>query len=257
MGRLFPVPAISAITNTIRASNDYIRGVGGLDEIPTIKIPKIDFSKDHIVIWVPGTNDKFIPSELRSRINLAFPNSTIVMLDYTATWNFSISIPHGIFSLAATLDYINKRKKPGTKVYVVGNSQGALITGEVLSRPEYADIVSKSVLLGHPGISEHHYHDTTKKVVEINHPKDFTTTELDGVDKAEMVKAVDSLMTGDMLKALYLLKVGVKHPLTAAWVAISSLRLLPVPILRDLPAHHDYSVDYSEAVEYLRSGYKE
>jgi len=253
MGRLFPVPAISAITNTIRASNDYIKGVGGNEEIPTIKIPKIDFSNDHIVIWVPGTNDKSIPHEFRSRVEAAFSNSSVVMLDYTATWNFSISIPHGIFTLAATLDYIKKRMKPGTKIYVVGNSQGALIAGEVLSRPEYSNIVTRSVLLGHPGISEHHYHEEAGKIVEINHPKDFTTMDLPGTDKAEIVKAVDSFMTGDMLKALYLLKVGVKHPLTAAWVAISSLRLLPVPILRDLPAHHDYSGDYAEAVEYLRA----
>lgn len=259
MGRIFPIPRLSSVNNTIKASNDYIKRIGGAEQIPPVKIPQIDFSKDVIVVWVPGTNDRNIPKVFLREINTAFKNSTVVLSDYVATWNFSVSIPHGVFTLAAILNHIKKNKKKNAKVFLAGQSQGALVVGEAMAKKEYFSLVNRAVLFSHPGVSKHHY-EGASKVVEFNNQYDVTTFEWgqSDEDKEKIIRAVDEFMTGDLTKALYLLKVGFKNPLDAAWLGISSLRLLPVPIFKGIPAFHDVSdEDYRRAINYLRDGFNE
>lgn len=255
MARILPLPSTPFVSNAIKASNDYIKQVSGPEQIPAVKVPKIDFSKDTIVIWVPGTNDRHIPQHFITHINKTFKNNTIVLADYLASWNFSESIPHGIFTLSAIFDYIKKNKKKSTKILVAGQSQGALIVGELLAKKDYFDLVDRAVLFSHPGVSKHHY-EGISKVAEFNNKYDFTTFEWGDADKDKIIKAVDSLMTGDLTKSLYLLKVGLSNPLNTAWLGISSLRLLPV--FKGIPSFHEVSDEsYKKAVAYLKDGLRQ
>lgn len=254
MVRISPISALSSVNSVLKTPNDYIKRVGGPEEIPPIKVPKIDFSKDVIVIWVPGTNDRHIPPNFSRYIKQAFKDSTLVLADYTATWNFSVSIPHGIFTLAAILDTIKRNKNKNTKVLLAGHSQGALIIGEVLSKLDYLDLIERAALFSHPGVSRHHY-EGSLKVTEFNSQYDVTTFEWGNTDKEKIIQAVDSFMTGDLVKALYLLRVGLSNPLSTAWLGISSLRLLPVPLFKGIPAFHNVSEEsYKKAVMYLHDG---
>lgn len=259
MGRIFPIPALSTIADTFKASNAYLRANGSSEEIPMVKVPQIDFSKDAIIIWVPGTNDRHIPEHFKQYVRKMFPSNSLVMADYEASWNFSVSIPHGIFTLTSILKHIKKHKGRKTKVYLAGQSQGSLIVGEVMAKKEYSSLVNRAVLFSHPGISKHHYTGMEpEKVIEFNNPLDFTTFDWGATsekEKEEIIKAVDSFMTGDVSKALYLLKVGITNPINSAWLGISSLRLLPVPFFKGIPAFHSVqNEDYKTAVGYLKYG---
>lgn len=223
------------------------------NNVPKITLPTIDFSKDYIVVWVPGTNDKKIPAEFKLYIDKYFNNYNLVMLNYLASWDLSSSVPHGIASLQKLLDYIKKNKKSSTRVYLAGVSQGSLVSGEVLKDPKYLRLVSRTALLGHPGVSPTHY-PSTPRVKEINNFFDFTTFDWPKSNLKKIFEHVDRFMTGDALAGAYLLGVGLRHPLRGLITLVASLKYLLPVIFKFMPEPHSYTDYYSEAVRYLKLG---
>lgn len=217
---------------------------------PMFTVPLIDFTKDSIVILVPGTNGKIIPSSLKAYVKSLMPNSQLVMLDYPANWYFSTSIVSGKTMLEKTLEYISKNKKLNTKVYIIGQSQGSLVSGEVLSNLKFKNMIDKAVLLGHPGVSDHHYANNLK-IKEINNPRDFITFSWQGLSNNGIIDAVEAITSGNFIKGLPLLKVIIMNPLKVAWAAAAGLRLIPLSIFKDIPAYHNYENYYAQAVKYL------
>lgn len=208
----------------------------------------IDMSNDVIVLWVVGTSNHKIHPTFGMLARLQWPDATIHVVDYMASWQFSKSKPNGDENFRATLDYIRKRLRKGQKVYVAGESQGAWIISDVMAEKKYADLITKAVLFGHPGPADTHF-PPGGKVMEINHPADITSYPID-VDKHEMVKNVEGITHGDLTTIPYWLGIGFKHPDAVVRFAVQMIGKLPV--LKDiLTDPHDYRKDMYLAVLWL------
>lgn len=221
--------------------------------IPEVKIPAVDFSKDYVVIWVPGTNDHKIPSEFSDYIKRNYgPKASIVMADYQATWDFMTSLPHGYRSLQALLDHVIASKRPGTKIVVAGLSQGSLILSELLTHPKYRKAIHRAALLGHPGMATNHGSDTGK-VWEHNNTLDPSTLEWRG-DKPRILYSIHRLRHGDLWAGVYLLKVGLTNPAYAAALVALGVKKLPFRISHSPSVDpHNYTEWYDDAARWLFS----
>lgn len=218
-----------------------------------IQVPPIDFSKDNIVIWVPGTGMGHIPSEVKLEILRRLgQNVSMVNAEYLANWKFLTSMPHGQQTLIAILEHIQRHKRPKTKVYLVGLSQGAMIISDTLAIDKYYDLVTRAVLFGHPSISGSHQEDLgTLKVREFNNFLDPATLEWRG-DNLKIIKSLDGVFRGDVLQAVHLLGVAAKNPSETLLLITAGLRYLPFyNSPDDAFGPHNYTHKYKTGISWL------
>ena len=251
------------ITSTHRSTKIYVSSVAAMG-IPinpntpldtNVRIPNIDFSKDYIILWVPGTNDHLVPPKFIESIRQMFGDTaSLDLCDYMATWRLQTSIANGQATLMQTLDYVKAHKKKSTKIFLAGLSQGSIIISDILANPKYAGLITRSVLVGHPGVADHHF-DYTDNVREINNPLDFATFDWGG-DRQRTIQNVDMFFRGDVFAGVRLLALALHHPLDALWVAALNLHRvpflgLPSP-LQDDP--HNYTEFLDDAASFLYLG---
>lgn len=245
--------SIGSITNVVRSTASKIPEVFApyAAELPQRAVPYVDMSKDIIVIWVPGTSNHDIHPRFKMHAELHWGDrAELVLSDYAASWNFSASIPDGFRHLKSIVDHVLKNKRPDQKILLAGESQGALIIGELLARPEYYNAITKAVLIGHPGISEKHYEAGDDKVLEINNPTDPATFEWP-VGAVEVLVNIDKLFTKkDMGTIPFFLKTAVSAPLFAANLVATQLNRLPI-IREYFPHPHNYTTRMYEAILWL------
>jgi len=217
--------------------------------------PKINFKKKHIILWVPGTNDHAIPAKFIEAVKQMFgDDAEVVMVDYMATPEFAISRPQGVLTLKATLDYIRAHNTGGSKIYLAGLSQGAMVISDIITMPAYSNMVERSVFMGHPGLSTNHFkHDS--KVKEFNNPLDIVT--FDWAEDGDMfIQKITKFLRGDILAGVSLLGTIVHHPLESLWAGLLYLHRVPFlhfpKFLETDP--HDYTASMDDAVSWLRLG---
>lgn len=228
-------------------------------KVPPVRIPNIDLSKKYIVLWVPGTNSHSIPEEFLRDIKQHFgDDATTALVDYEAAWTFRTSMAHGYATLRATLEYLISNMRPGTKILLAGLSQGSMVISELLTNPRYYQLISRAALLGHPGVAANHVHGVPDpKISEFNNPFDPSTLPWRG-DPVKIIKSVDSFMRGDILDAVYLLKVAALNPLYTTTLAALGLKNTPfytlasrIPVPKDI---HDYRESMDDAAYWLYMG---
>jgi len=223
-----------------------------VEPVITSPVPfeKVNWKKKIIVFWVPGTSNHSVPEEFESFAREYWGKDVeIVLCDYAATWQFNDSIPDGIRVLTQTLDFAAKKKRPGQKFYVAGESQGALIASEVVTQGHYSKIVDKTALMGHPGIAPKHFHDKNDKILEINNALDPATFEWKG-DYHELLDAVDRLTKADPSGIPILLRAALNNPVYA--IALALLQLQNVSAFRNLLTNtHNYRDRMEYAVLWL------
>jgi len=227
----------------------------GTPHVPDVRIPRIDFSKDYIILWVPGTNDHLIPTKFSESIRQMFGDSAdLVLCDYAATWHLQGSIANGDSTLMQTLEYIRKNKKKSTKIMLAGLSQGSIVISDIMANPLYSKLISRASLVGHPGVASHHF-DNDTVVQEFNNPFDFTTFDWNG-DHEKIIQSVDMFLGGDILAGVSLLKVGFQNPMQMLWMAAVSLHRIPLlhlPALFDKDPH-DHTEYLDDAASWLYRG---
>ena len=248
-----PISA-STVVASINVANEYLREANRAVPTPPIpvRLPEIDFSKDTIVIWVPGTNDHQIPVGFKEALEDFFLNGySLAKADYLASWNLTVSITHGINTLEAVLDYIKAHKKPNAKVYLAGESQGSLVISRVLSKAKYYGLVTGAALLGAPGVAKNHF-EKSDKVKEFNNRLDPVTIRWGGMNTEDMIGHVSRVMTGDILAGLNLIGIIFHNPLDVIWLALSNLHKIPIPPFKYFPSFHKYGdMAFRDAVSYL------
>jgi len=218
-------------------------------------IPKINFKKKHIILWVPGTNDHAIPTKFIEAVKQMFgDDAEVVMVDYMATQEYAVSRPQGVLTLKATLDYIKKHNVGGSMIYLAGLSQGAMVISDVLGISSYSHMVERAVFMGHPGLSTNHFKND-RKVKEFNNPLDIVT--FDWAEDGDMlIRKITKFLKGDILTGVSLLGIIAKHPLEALWAGVLYLHRVPFlrfpKILKIDP--HDYTSSMDDAVSWLRLG---
>ncbi len=199
----------SAVTAPARSAIDqFIADVDSLFVQPVAKaapadrakrlVDSIDWSQPTIVIWVPGTSEHDVPARVADALRAAHgPNAYFV--DYVATWQLKRSVPDGEATLRATLELAARRKRPGQRLVLIGESQGAWLISSVLRDPALAAIVDKASLVAHPGLAPAHVHESESaatrldpsRVREFNREGDVVARDL-GASSARALDAVDA-----------------------------------------------------------------
>lgn len=178
-----------------------------VDERARTVVDQIDWSQDTIVIWMPGTSEHGIAPDVAkcfARRNLR----GVVAVPYQATWRLADSVPDGEATLRAVLDLVRSRRRPGQRVILLGQSQGAWVISSVLLDQKYARLVDRVGLVAHPALAPAHGHDTSapsaklnKRVREFNDPGDVVTRDL-GEAGPKAIAVVDSFARLEIARAL-------------------------------------------------------
>ena len=218
-------------------------------------VPKINFKKKHIILWVPGTNDHQIPAKFLEMVRQMFgDDAEVVLVDYMATEEYAISRPHGTMTLKATLDHIRRNNTGGSSIYLAGLSQGAMVISDVVSDEKYGRLINRAVLIGHPGVATYHF-DNHPKVKEFNNSLDIVTFKW-SEDGDSIIHKVTKFLQGDILAGVSLLGTIVDHPLKSLWAGLLYLHRVPFlnfpKLLESDP--HDYTSSMDDAASWLRMG---
>lgn len=220
-------------------------------------LARIDFSQRDILIVVPGTGDRALLPEQRRGIADTWPRggASVAFIDYDTNWNMPRSMPQGMETLRLVLAGI-ARRGGAHRVFLVGQSQGALIIGEAMREPAVRSMVTRAAILGHPsGVAATRYAaGSDPKVWYHTHPDDPIAQRLNGSVK-QALEGVAHIMAGRLLDALpIVLTSGVRNAAqgisTGIWAIRGQLRiphwLVPDP--------HSYADDYHAALAFIRDG---
>jgi hypothetical protein len=217
-------------------------------------VKQIDFSAPAVTIWVPGTNEYWNKQAVLDAAAGAMPGARVVPIVYQSTWKFSDSVPDGEAVLRGVLDEVAKRRRPGQKVLVAGESQGAWVISNVLADPRYATIVTRAALFGHPGIADHHFEDPhgplADKVREWNNPTDVVTADL-GSHAESVERGIEQFSRLHLLRGVSLLGAfAVQRPEIV--VEMLKGQLHRVPLIGDkFHDPHVYEHDFRAGAEFL------
>lgn len=170
-------------------------------------VDSIDWSQPLIVLWIPGTSGHDVPRHVAELLRRARGPAAHAM-PYQATWQLRDSVPDGEATLRATLELVALRKRPGQKVVLLGESQGAWIISSVLREPRFAKLINRASLVAHPGMSPAHVHESTSTKIrltgpirEFNSTTDVVTKEV-GSSAETALDVVDSFARLDIGRAL-------------------------------------------------------
>jgi hypothetical protein len=171
-------------------------------------VDSIDWSQPLVVLWMPGTSEHGIAEDVAGSLRKRHLRN-VGCIDYQATWRLAESVPDGEATLRAVLELVRTRRRPGQRVVLLGQSQGAWVISSVLRDPRFAAVVDKVGLVAHPALAPAHAHDlsvpTTRldpKVREFNSATDVVTRDLgrSGPAALTIVNAFAHLDIGTALK---------------------------------------------------------
>lgn len=215
-------------------------------------VAKIDWSKKDIILWMPGTSEYVTNPSFAKTVDAMFPGMHAVPVVYAANWRFETSVPDGIAVLKGVMDEI-RRRAPGRKVLIAGQSQGAWIASAIVGDPKYAGMVKRAALFGHPVVSPYHFHDLKSNVVEINNPGDPVALKVNA-DKARVVKAIDMVARGKLLQSVPTwLSLAIHNPAYLGQALLG--QMMRLPIINKLAGDpHHYETDFLAGVTFLKTG---
>jgi hypothetical protein len=181
-------------------------------------VDAIDWTQPLVVIWVPGTSGHELSPEL-TRLLAARGITNATFMPYQATWRFRDSVPDGEATLHAVLELVKTRRRPGQRVVLLGESQGAWIISSVLRDPALAALVDRVALVAHPALAPAHTHalstPTTHldaRVHEFNDEHDVVTRDL-GRSAPAALDVIDSFARLEVGHALLgALGIAVRNP---------------------------------------------
>ena len=130
---------------------------------------QIDWSKDRIALWVPGTGERGVDGAFARSV--ARPDTSVAAVDYPADIRFTTgSVGTGTAVLKAVLE---RAAAEGKDVVIAGHSQGAWVAGEAMADKHASRAVTKAALFGMPSVASHQYESGQDgRVKEINNHDD-------------------------------------------------------------------------------------
>ena len=213
----------------------------------------INFDRDVIVIWLPGTNRSGIPQTFAGPAQAAWgAHLSLVELMYPASMDIRQGVATGVATLRLVLQGIAARGKRVT-VHLAGESQGAWTITETMSDPSMRAIVDRVALMSNPWGARHHFVDGhDPRIMEMSRRVDLVARRVRGnID--DTLDAAEAVLKFDLTGLPKLLIAAWHNPGTAAMLAVTGLRLL-LPGGRDRDPHN-YEDMMPAAVQFLRVGW--
>lgn len=156
----------------------------------------IDWSKDRIALWVPGTFEGGVDGAFASSVQR--PDTSVAAIRYPADTRFTEgSVGAGVTVLKAVLE---RAAAEGKQVVIGGHSQGAWVAGEALADRHASRAVDKAVLFGMPSVASHQYDaGQDPRVREVNNRDDpYANPMADGARLVEAVSRAAAGQAGDL-----------------------------------------------------------
>lgn len=136
-------------------------------------LENIDWSKDTVALWVPGTGQKGVDKKFKNSVG---NDASTVAVDYPANLDMIGGVSTGMETTRMIVEEANRR---GKKVVLGGHSQGAWVAGEVMANQNTRSKIDKAVLYGHPTQANAQFHNDPKVRV-VNHQDDpYTQKTID------------------------------------------------------------------------------
>jgi hypothetical protein len=215
----------------------------------------IDWSKDVIVIWAPGTNRRGIPDTLHAPAQAAWSDElSLVELRYPASYDMRQGASTGAATIRLVLEAIDARSRKDRrkrKVHLAGESQGSWAILEAMSRPATRAYVDRIGVTGVPyGASRHHLVGGDPRTIEISRITDPVARPVSG-DPNAAVAAAEQVQSGKFTWGgiRSLLSSARANPMSAALLVLSAIRIqLPGGPNRD---PHNYEDVLPAVVRFL------
>lgn len=215
-------------------------------------LARIDWSKDDIVLWVPGTDGTDFMEKFREGFEKAWmgQSMTAVSMNYHGTWKLDTSEPTGEATLRLVLAGIAAHGGHH-RLLLAGLSQGAWMIGDVLADPAMRRVVTRAAIFGHPQVSLHHYDDGHDPAIrEYDHPKDIIAMAIHG-PRVQAIDAMQALYTGNIVPNLGVIVAAVAASPQVGLTAIANMlrdrHLLPKAKID----WHNYDDEYVQGAQWL------
>lgn len=210
----------------------------------------LDRTKQDLVLWLPGTYMPGAPKAFRDALTERLGSN--VSLASFPTHN-DYYVQRGAVDSAAALDLVvgdlARTRRPGQRILLAGDSQGAWSIGEAMQHPQVAAAVDRAVLTGNPGVSAHQYDDASDpKVRELFNEGDTVAADYRG-DASLMVNAAERFLQGEPAQVLRMVPAVVNNPAAAVRAVSSAVSIRFFDGYEHDP--HNYDPRAGEAVGWL------
>ena len=203
---------------------------------------RLDHDADDLVIWVPGTMRMSTPGDFRAGVRQAMGADTAVV-NMPARSDYQI--PQGVAdtseALRLLLTRLDSERRPGQRILLAGESQGAWAMGVALADPKLSSIVDRAVVWGNPGVSQHQFDGAGDgHVLELSDEMDVIGRSLEG-DAPMVLDGLGDTFDGHWTQAWRLPADFINNPFEAGLLARTGLRLLtPGGYERDPHNYHEF-----------------
>lgn len=203
----------------------------------------IDRSADDIVIWVPGTMRNRIPGAFSGGVEAAFGDRRVSLVKLPTHPDYQVTqgVADSAAAVRAIVGELAADRRPGQRILLAGESQGAWSIGVALEDPAVRSAVDRAVLWGNPGLQEHQFDGAGDgRVLELTDEQDVVGRHVNG-DPVLVTDALMAVMDGDWTDAWRWPAIAVNNPHSASLMARSGLRLLtPGGYDRDPHNHREF-----------------
>jgi hypothetical protein len=190
-------------------------------------LSQLDTNARDIVIWVPGTMRPFTPYEFKDGVNAAFAED-VSQANMPARPDYQI--PQGIADTSAALHIVLTKlaaeRRPGQRILLAGESQGAWAMSYALQDPKLDAIVDRAVVWGNPGVSPHQYAGAGDgKWLEFSDEMDVVGRQLEG-DAPMMLDGLTNTFDGHVGQAWRVPATMINNPFETGLITRTGVRLL-------------------------------
>jgi hypothetical protein len=236
------------------AGIDPARGVVTDDQLPEPDAERVRFEVDQtwdaidrsaqdIVVWAPGTMRGYVPTAFADGVETAFGDRDVSLVKLPTHPNYQVV--QGAADSAEALRQLVKRldaeRRPGQRILLAGESQGAWALDIALTDPAVRDAVDRAVVWGNPGLQPHQHDGAGDgKVLELTDELDVVGRPVSG-DAGMVVDALTRVMDGDASQAWRWPAIAVNNAHSSSLLLRSGLRLMtPGGFDRDPHNHREF-----------------
>jgi len=187
----------------------------------------IDRTKDDIVIWVPGTMRYRTPGPFTDGLK-AWMGDSMSLVNMPARPDYQI--PQGVadtsVALKIVLDDLTRTKRPGQRILLSGESQGAWALSKVMNEPKYEAMVDRAVIWGNPGVSPYQFDGVgTEKLMEMSDDLDIVSRSEEG-DAPMMLEGLLNVADGHWSQVWRVPGTMINNPAETYAIARTGIRLV-------------------------------